>query len=35
MKIDEDAQVFVGCGIFLLLAAIALVVIAYAWRMIA
>jgi hypothetical protein len=34
MKIDDDAQTFLGCGIFLVLAAIAFAIVAYAWRVI-
>lgn len=34
MNIDEDAQTFIGCGIFLLFAAVAFAIAAYVWRVI-
>jgi len=34
MKTDEDAQTFVGCGIFLLLASVAFAIVAYVWKVI-
>jgi hypothetical protein len=34
MKVDEDAQGLVGCGIFFVLVALAFAIVAYAWRVI-
>lgn len=34
MKIDEDAQALIGCGILLVLAALAFGIAAYVWRVI-
>lgn len=34
MKIDEDAQALIGCGIFLVLAAVAFAIAGYVWRVI-
>jgi hypothetical protein len=34
MKVDEDAQTLIGCGIFFVLAALAFAIAAYAWRVI-